>query len=213
MNKSDVKYIRLPYIIVEAAERIYSGSGIRLNDEGKALRHAHTYQENEDTLTGMADPFAKKTIEKGEKFRLFLFPKVEANLEDEKEDLSLHAAFLKSLQENPYDKVTRLAFADYLEEQGMDSEAQEQRSWTPEKQKAEEWLRKFAGEVAIPYSEVLQAGYDFAEYQNYYTQWGREDARNAMTEEVQKEFWNNWQIVTGIQVPEDKQGSVFSCSC
>ncbi len=50
-------------------------------------------------------------------------------------------AFLDAIAADRYDQTTRLVFADWLNEHGLDDEAEVQRQWTPEKQRAEDWLR------------------------------------------------------------------------
>lgn len=57
------------------------------------------------------------------------------------------AAFEAALKENPYDATTHFVFADWLEENGFDDEAAWQRSWTRERQEAEDWLKVYAARM------------------------------------------------------------------
>jgi uncharacterized protein (TIGR02996 family) len=142
-------------------------------------------------------------------------------------------AFLVLVAQDKYNQSNRLIFADWLNEHGMDDEAEVQRAWTPEKQKAEDWLRDFAVQCGgtrgfedeeeyygpyqeITYEMVIQAGHDFVDSngEDYFVQMGTETARSLMYEEGTREkFWEYWQLVTGVTVGEEKQGTVFSCSC
>jgi uncharacterized protein (TIGR02996 family) len=49
---------------------------------------------------------------------------------------------------------------------------------------------------------------------DYFTQLGDEAARDLMADPATREkFWECYQLVTGEAVPEDRRGTVFSCSC
>ncbi len=142
-------------------------------------------------------------------------------------------AFETALRENRYDTTTRLIYSDFLEEQGEDDYAAEQRRCaTKEWCEAAYWMEDFAGEcggtctnydsrdedhiwVPITFEDVVQAGREYirtnGEY--YFLQVGSEHARYLMYSRVEK-FWECWQIVTGISVSKGEQGSgVFSCTC
>ena len=60
------------------------------------------------------------------------------------------AGFEAALLANRYDSEMRLVFADWLEEQGEDDEAQEQRRMaTPEWIEADKRIQKFADDLGI----------------------------------------------------------------
>lgn len=137
-------------------------------------------------------------------------------------------AFEKVIKEDRYDTASRFKFSDWLEEHGFDDEAVEQRRMaTAEWVQADKDLHHFADECGhncyagdetpenrMTYEMVIQAGYTYIKTGGYFIQYGNEDARNMMyTKKVRDKFWKNWQIVTGVKVEEDKQGTVFSCSC
>lgn len=146
-------------------------------------------------------------------------------------------AFLAALAEDRYDRAARLVFADWLEENGDrpgdDDLALEQRRWTPERQEAEDWLREFAEEcgltcrdyetsyggeggewVPITFEDVLQAGHDYLDRGDYFTQRGSETARNLMTDERRELYWRHWQTLTGRTLGEETAPDApFSCSC
>src|SRR5438309_1354658 len=114
-------------------------------------------------------------------------------------------AFLKALAgDGRYDHETRLVFADWLEEKGLDEEAVGQRRWTPAWQRAEDWLRAFAvtateGKTPVTLEEIVEAGWDYVR-QGEQTQvsvgmgFG---ATNALVEPEEVEaFWQNWETYT-----------------
>src|SRR5438477_6621276 len=70
-------------------------------------------------------------------------------------------AFEDAISADRYDGDTRKVFADWLEENGYDDEAVLQRSWTPEKQRAEDWLLDYATECAMTYEELIEAAKNY----------------------------------------------------
>jgi uncharacterized protein (TIGR02996 family) len=71
-------------------------------------------------------------------------------------------AFEEAIKEDPYNQATRLIFADWLNENNFDDEAEIQRSWTREKQEAEDYLRDFASKLS------RKNAYDYEENDPYY---------------------------------------------
>lgn len=108
---------------------------------------------------------------------------------------------------------------------------------TPEWQEADRWLHQFAESLGgtctnygdlrnpdgswqeqvwrpITCEEVVQAGHDYAEGEDYFVQVGSEEARSIMADqETRARYWKAWQTVTGEWIKEDRQGGVFSCTC
>lgn len=139
------------------------------------------------------------------------------------ETQKMRECFLKALALNEDDTVTRLVYADWLDEQGEFDEAQRQRLW-PE---AKAWLVKLAKESGghgcnyndfetITYEDIVQAGISHIDSggHDWLTQLGGESLR-CKTD--LRAYWRNWSIVTGRPVPEaDQYGHVpqpFSCYC
>lgn len=135
-------------------------------------------------------------------------------------------AFIKAIQDDAYDQATHMAYADWLMEEGMDTEAEWERNWTKERQESEDFLRDLAGKmgktcinygrtydwgerreveepiwVDITLEDVVQAGYDYFKG-DWFTQQGSENARNMMfDEELRKAYWHHWSVYTGKQPP------------
>jgi len=82
------------------------------------------------------------------------------------------------------------------------------------KEAAVEWMKSFALEANLSFDEVIDAARDFLVSGDYLTQYDEESARDAMFNHGTETFWKYYEIVTGEKVKdEDKDGSVFSCSC
>ena len=129
-------------------------------------------------------------------------------------------AFLAALKEDRYDRTTHLVFADWLEDHGMDDEALVQRTWTRERQEAEDWLRAFGDRHGISYEDVVGAGHSasrdgIAEWDyDAYVQQDSESARDDMYGGGREKFWRHWQTLTGVSMSEEKrERTPFSCSC
>lgn len=134
-------------------------------------------------------------------------------------------AFLQALAENEDDTLTRLVYADWLDEQGEHEEADRQRKWPA----AKAWLVEFCRvnnptpededpyEWPMPYEELLERGRHAVEDAD--NEWFGFSCGNNMTmcdalRDNSKEFWENWSIVTGIPLPFDGQvKGYFSCAC
>ncbi len=156
--------------------------------------------------------------------------------------MSEKEAFLSAIQKDRYDQTTRLVFADWLEENGFDDDALFQRKWTPKYQKAEDWLRDFAGKCGktcinyndawdarrggedvelvwqdITYEMIVQAGHDYVDHGDYFTQVGSEEARDMCRGEAAELFWEHWETVTGrTKTPREQDewtNGPFSCTC
>ncbi len=118
-------------------------------------------------------------------------------------------AFLEALEKNKYDHDTRKIFADWLEDHDEPEEADKHRKWTPEFQKAEDWLIDFANQVELTYKEVISAGFNGLdtgvnmEPENYF----------YANEEKIVEYWRCWQLVTESTKPDDLDTVPFACSC
>ncbi len=151
-------------------------------------------------------------------------------------------AFLDRIKEDPYDSTNRLIFADWLEEHGNDRDEEEileqRRKATTEWIAADKWMHNLAGTlgetcvnydqtyvgydgheeeewIPITYEDCIRAGYDCLETGCGFTQIGSERARDKMYEKgAKEEFWNNWQIITGIYPDASILEEIpFSCSC
>lgn len=128
--------------------------------------------------------------------------------------------FLKAIQEDRYDRTTRLAYADWLEENGFDDEAEEQRNWSEERERSIEYLENFAkgcydaydddGEHtnALTYQELIEAAEAWITKREYYR------LGTTSYNDANEEFWDHFDRATGRNTKDSRQrGYFFSCSC
>jgi hypothetical protein len=73
-----------------------------------------------------------------------------------------------------------------------------------------EWMEKFAADVSMSYDELIEAAKLFLEDDNnYLIDGGRFENARSYTEE----FWEKFELCTGILVAENERSGLFSCSC
>jgi hypothetical protein len=78
---------------------------------------------------------------------------------------------------------------------------------------AERWLREFAASCCLPYDTVIGAAKEYLATGLHFVQRDSEAARSAFSES-REEFWKNFEVVTGMKPSEeDRDGSVFCCTC
>lgn len=134
----------------------------------------------------------------------------------------MREAFEAALKKDPYDELTHRAFADWLSERGEDAEAEHHRLWTPEWQKAADWLEKFAeaadeGDgVRETFNAIIAAGHKYLDQGESSTIGGSYSgfgATNQMTtqEEIDS-FWDAFATYTRREVSDSQRDSgVFTC--
>jgi uncharacterized protein (TIGR02996 family) len=145
--------------------------------------------------------------------------------------------FLTALIRNEDDIPTRMAFADWLDENGEHEEADRNRRWPAAKQwikalcdkhlPTEEYRKKYGDDsfdykmsIYTPYEELIERGFEsvadeWAVREKYLgiglgaSEWLCDDLR-----EHAQTFWENWSIVTGIPVEAERvEKASFSCGC
>lgn len=113
--------------------------------------------------------------------------------------------FLKRLTENEDDTRTRLAFADWLDEEGEHEEADRQRKWPA----AKKWLGDMADDT-VSYAELIDFGRRVVEglrkADRVYFQGGAMSYTESLWDDLnssKQAFWWYWSIVTGIRLPPE----------
>lgn len=121
--------------------------------------------------------------------------------------------FYNTLRQDPYDQVTRLVFADWLNEQGRDDEAEEQRKWTKEKQEAFDTMTSFSLLMDISQRELLAYGEAASHGEGFC--FSDDDAPDIMCDETyKKQFWDAWETIQGVKVNEEyRLVNNFHCAC
>jgi uncharacterized protein (TIGR02996 family) len=132
--------------------------------------------------------------------------------------------FLRALGKNEDDTMTRLVYADWLDEQGEPEEADRQRKWTA----AKAWLVKLCQdyneypdyEMFISYPVLIDLAWEAVEEAEIFQEPVRIHCCNNMNmcdalRSNHREFWKNWSIVTGLRAPPDVEDGFgqFSCGC
>lgn len=121
--------------------------------------------------------------------------------------------FYDTLRQYPYDQVTRLVFADWLNEQGRDDEAEVQRSWTKDKQEADETIASLSLLMDISKRELLAYGEAASNGEGFC--FSDDDAPDVMYDETfKKQFWDAWERLHGTKVEEEyRLANNFRCAC
>jgi uncharacterized protein (TIGR02996 family) len=128
-------------------------------------------------------------------------------------------AFLKALEDNEDDTMTRLVYADWLDDRGEHEEADRQRKWPA----AKAWLVQLCRDHNPPdanepdrwfisYAQLIVLGCEGVEEADE-EEIGFSCGNNiSMCDALQRnslEFWTNWSIVTGIPLPPDVEGRSY----
>jgi uncharacterized protein (TIGR02996 family) len=140
-------------------------------------------------------------------------------------------AFVSRLQEDPYDQVTRLVYADWLEEFGDcpedDEEASRQRAWDPAEYRAsEEWLEDYVQRInaedddhegggGLTLEEVLLAAHAHLDdpdgYEGSVCLWHQ--TPDLIYDEA-RDFWRHFEIYAMRRVDKLRQrDTFFRCAC
>ncbi len=137
---------------------------------------------------------------------------LEAELARFKDAANIAAAegFLKALRENPFDEDLHLVFADWLEERGEDDEASYHRTWTPERQQAEDFLDDYAAQCWISQEELIQAGHDYLDKGNSFCI--GVDTPGVVFQN-HEDFWRHFETLTGRSVPVEQRVVFIRCAC
>ncbi|HYF50512.1 MAG TPA: TIGR02996 domain-containing protein [Planctomycetota bacterium] len=127
--------------------------------------------------------------------------------------------FIEALEKNEDDVPLRLAFADWLDDEGEHEEADRQRKWPASKA----WI--------IGFCEDHQSGYDSERLTYKYIMQLALEAAMSADENTEgrihcgsnmglcysrqwHEFWKHWSVVSGIALkPEVVENIRYSCSC
>lgn len=126
----------------------------------------------------------------------------------------MREAFEKALLADPYDRLTHLAFSDWLDENGFDDEAEFHRLWTPEWQQSDEYLRKLAEYHCVDFDAMVCG----LKEDGFYVQRGSQTLeRDFDNPQEREEFYDRFRIYIRDQDwnRHDEEFDIrpFSCSC
>lgn len=124
--------------------------------------------------------------------------------------------FEAAIQADRYDQVTRLVFADWLEEHDDPEAADEQRRWTPEWQRSDDWIDEFCDRVDLNRDYFLK---EAARCLDRDDDAGDEtgviechiNTSNATTDENMAEMWKQVAIYLRRSPVDGKTNDPFTC--
>ena len=143
-----------------------------------------------DNPIGIVDPFLKHRVERGDWFWLFLYPGTITSLRH----MWSHPAFPAvdtSVIDDPRVLAARRWFTDFC--------------W---RYNASECCYEYPIGVA----QLLDLGREAFKSGNWIECGNNQTMCEALREQSQ-EFWRNWSIIEGVEVPASGDGPGFSCSC
>jgi len=186
-QKRDAIHVAVAPVV--AQQKLYPGQRIGL------VERSQHFVEADPGGEGIVDPFLLGPVFPDQSFWMFLMPNTVTGMRHEWQ----HPAF----QPLP-DEMNRKIAAD---PEGVRA--------ATDLENARSWMQDFARECRLSYEEVISAGREYVKTGEYFTQYNDESARDAIyCGNNKKLFWDNFEILTGVKVSEeDRDGSVFSCSC
>lgn len=124
-----------------------------------------------------------------------------------------------ALEEAGYDDSELLALCRSAEVKPVAAERAVNLVYSDETAAAVRWLETFAYDIRYgsgfyTYEYIVQAGHE-AIRDGYYC-WGTDEGADFFrdSDENRREFFRNWSLVTGVDVPEETQEGIgFSCAC
>lgn len=127
--------------------------------------------------------------------------------------------FLDYQEKNPLDLEAVHRYADWLFEQGKDELGFQVSSVTQEALNAKQWMKDFAAACHLSFDEVMQAGYDWVltepELRGYYFPDIDAPAASELLErnDNKEKYWENWQLITQLEVDPELRADPFICGC
>lgn len=136
--------------------------------------------------------------------------------------MSEREQFLNALKENEDDMLVRLAFADWLDQQGEHEEADRHRKWTASKAwivglcEAFQPQDEFDDFEPMTYADIVEMALQAVADVEGGGRGSMDFGRNMELKYSGQwpEFWKHWCIVSGIPLPTEFHDKVgYTCGC
>lgn len=124
-------------------------------------------------------------------------------------------AFLKAIADDPTNEVNRRVYGDWLEEHGLDDDAQVQRDWTPSAHAdASRTIDYYASRYDMEMQDLIDDVTSYVERIDS----GEGDQEglyyvNSSSGESSNDFWEAYQVYTGRLILPLQYHVSFSCAC
>lgn len=177
--------IHIAVLPVTSKETIYGGMWLRFAFE--STTQVLQADDESPSIMGIADPFIKGPIGAGQRFYMFVLPNT-----------------ITSLRHDWTHPRMAIMEAPTPSDQAIISKVTDRLLFGAEKR----LLQECAFDLDISYDDLVTAAQNYVEHGDYLSDGGKFEGAS-----LPDGFWEAFERITRTQVPMEKQGNFFSCSC